>query len=322
MPSDSPRSHSVRADGGEVFVHSASPAMRALETAAEKVAMSRSPVLIIGENGVGKRCLAQQIHAMSGRQHGRFAEVACLDDANDSFLPFDGKGHDGAGAPTGTVFVRHISDLPSARQANMLSFFFGRSPESSTRPRLIASCTSSLDQEIRNGRFREDLYYLISGVCLQVPPLRHRREDILLLADHFLGVYSQVFARPKHDLSARLQQHFVEYAWPGNVRELKNAVKTVVAVDDEHVAMMVLRSGHSEGLAHGDADSEGLSLKQAARAASRQAERELILKVLSRTRWNRKRAAQELQISYKALLYKLKQIGLDDEYSSSEETHP
>ena len=319
MPSESPRSHSAGADSGEHFVRSASPAMRALETAAEKVAIGGSPVLILGDEGVGKRSLAQQIHAMSGRQHGRFAEVACLDATHDSFLPFEGKGHNGGSAPAGTVFVRHISDLPSAMQANMLSFFFGRSSESSTRPRLIASSTSSLDQEIRNGRFREDLYYLISGVCLRVPPLRHRREDILLLADHFLGVYSQVFARPKRDMSARLQQYFVEYAWPGNVRELKNAVKTVVAVDDEHVAMMVLRSNHSEGLAHG-ADSEGLSLKQAARAASRQAERELILKVLSRTRWNRKRAAQELQISYKALLYKLKQIGLDDEYSSSEET--
>jgi two-component system response regulator AtoC len=319
MPSDSSRSHSAGADNGEFFVRSASPAMRALETAAEKVAMGGSPVLILGEEGVGKRCLAQQIHTMSGRQHGRFAEVACLDAAHDSFLPFDGKNHDGGGAPTGTVFVRHISDLPSAMQANMLSFFFGRSPESSTRPRLIASCTSSLEQEIRSGRFREDLYYLVSGVCLRMPPLRHRREDILLLADHFLDVYARVFARPKRDLSPRLQQYLIEYAWPGNVRELKNAVKTVVAVDDEHVAMMVLRSNHSEGLARG-ADSEGLSLKQAARAASRQAERELILKVLSRTRWNRKRAAQELQISYKALLYKLKQIGLDDEYSSSEET--
>jgi DNA-binding NtrC family response regulator len=321
MLSDSPRSHSAGADSGEVFVRSASPAMRALETAAEKVAMGSSPVLILGEEGVGKRCLAQQIHAMSGRQHGRFAEVACLDTAHDSFLPFDGKNHDGGGAPAGTVFVRHISDLPAAMQANMLSFFFGRSQESSQRPRLIASCTSSLEQEIRSGRFREDLYYLVSSVCLRMPPLRHRKEDILLLADHFLDVYARVFARPKRDLSPRLQQYLIEYAWPGNVRELKNAVKTVVAVDDEHVAMMVLRSNHSEGLERA-ADSEGLSLKQAARVASRQAERELILKVLSRTRWNRKRAAQELQISYKALLYKLKQIGLDDEYSSSEETHP
>jgi two-component system, NtrC family, response regulator AtoC len=318
MPSESPRSHSADADSGEFFVRSASPVMRALETAAEKVAMGGSPVLILGEEGVGKRCLAQQIHAISGRQRGRFAEVACLD-AHDSLLAFDGKGHNGGVGSTGTVFVRHISELPSAMQADMLSFFFGRSSESSTRPRLIASCSNNLEQEIRNGRFREDLYYLISSVCLRVPPLRHRREDILLLADHFLGVYSQVFARPKRDMSARLQHYFVEYAWPGNVRELKNAVKTVVAVDDEHVAMMVLRSNRSEGSVRA-ADSEGLTLKQAARAASRQAERELILKVLSRTRWNRKRAAQELQISYKALLYKLKQIGLDDEYSSSEET--
>ena len=144
MPSDSPRSHSTGADNGEFFVRSASPAMRALETAAEKVAMGGSPVLILGEEGVGKRCLAQQIHAMSGRQQGRFAEVACLDAAHDSFLPFDGKNHDGGGAPAGTVFVRHISDLPSAMQANMLSFLPRRTPSGTRFPVLEARCTSGI----------------------------------------------------------------------------------------------------------------------------------------------------------------------------------
>jgi two-component system, NtrC family, response regulator AtoC len=288
--------------------------MRALESVVEKVASSGSPMLISGEDGSGKRCLAQHVHALSGR-HGKFIEIQCLESGHDAFTPLNGKG---PSAGAGTVFLRHISELPAPMQAQTLSMFFGHPQPSSTCPRLIASCSNSLEHQLRSGRFREDLYYLISAVCLRVPPLRHRREDVLPLAEHFLNVYSRAFGRPKRELNGQLRSYFAEHTWPGNVRELKNAVKTVVAVGDEQVALMVLRSDHSED-AEQQSDSEVLSLKQAARAASRLAERELILKVLSRTRWNRKRAAQELQISYKALLYKLKQIGLDDEYSSSEE---
>lgn len=304
---------------GAAFLGSVSPAMRALEAVVENVAASEAPILILGESGVGKSCLARQIHAMSGRREYRLTEFVCLHAANDAFATHNGSGDVTADLPpTGTVLLVEISDLPSPLQSRALHYFFGSASETSPRPRLIASSTRNLEQEARSGRFREDLYYLISGVCLRVPPLRHRREDILPLADHFLEHYSQVFSRPKRALSARLQRYFVEYGWPGNVRELENTLKMLVAVGDEQVAMRVLRSSGSEvRLRSGDAEVP--SLKQAARAASRQAERELILKVLSRTRWNRKRAAEELQISYKALLYKLKQIGLDDESLGSEE---
>ena len=153
----------------------------------------------------------------------------------------------------------------------------------------------------------KNLYYLLSGVCLRLPPLRHRREDIPLLIEHFLERYSTLFGRSTPALSHSTSRFLVEYGWPGNVRQLEDAVKTIAAVGDERVAMVALRSSM---LAQDSAHTP--SLKEKARAASRQAERELILKVLARTRWNRKRAAEELRISYKALLYKLKQIGLDD----------
>jgi two-component system, NtrC family, response regulator AtoC len=161
---------------------------------------------------------------------------------------------------------------------------------------------------------REDFYYRISSVCLHLPPLRQRKEDIPFLMDHFLRKWARDFRRPVPCLSAETQQLFQDYSWPGNLRELEDAAKALVALGDETIAMAGLRAL----LPRPDHGGNGgrVSLKQAARAASRAVEKELILKVLTRTRWNRRRAAEELQISYKALLYKLKQIGCT-EYGAS-----
>jgi len=146
-------------------------------------------------------------------------------------------------------------------------------------------------------------------VCLRLPPLRQRKEDIPILRDWFLSAAARDFCRPVPGLGPETQSFFLEYHWPGNIRELKDAARAIVALGDESLAMGGLRSL----LRRADAGSNGekISLKDAARAASREAEKELILRVLARTRWNRRRAAQELQISYKALLYKLKQIGYE-----------
>jgi two-component system response regulator AtoC len=162
---------------------------------------------------------------------------------------------------------------------------------------------------LRSGNFREDLYYQLSAVCLRIPPLRQRKEDIPSLTNFFLSRHSSVFNREVPSLSSATRQLFLEHSWPGNLRELEAAARAIAAVGDESVAMGGLRSR----LARSDNGGNHLkiSLKEAARAASREAEKELILKVLARTRWNRRRAAEELQISYKALLYKLKQIGYE-----------
>ena len=163
--------------------------------------------------------------------------------------------------------------------------------------------------EVKAGRLREDLYYRISGVCLRLPPLRQRKEDILRLVEHFLLKYGEEFRRPVPKLSADMERLFLDYSWPGNLRELESAARVLVALGDEHLAMGGLRALLRQPPDTGNGNR--LSLKAAAKAASHQAERELILKVLTRTRWNRRRAAAELQISYKALLYKLKQIGYE-----------
>jgi DNA-binding NtrC family response regulator len=222
------------------------------------------------------------------------------------------------------VLLDEISELDAQCQPRLLNAlpdaddFPGNGGGIKFAGRLICTTSRNLEDELRSGRFREELYYRINGVCLRLPPLRHRREDIALLADYFLSKYAAAFNRPRPALSARAQTELADYAWPGNVRELENVIRKLVALGDERAALEDLRPvtefGAAESAAAGDAERH--SLKAAARAASRQAERELILKVLGRTRWNRKRAAQELQISYKALLYKLKQIGLDDQAAS------
>jgi two-component system response regulator AtoC len=161
-----------------------------------------------------------------------------------------------------------------------------------------------------------ELYYRINGVCLRLPPLRERKEDIPLLTEYFLTKQAGRLGRQRPTISGRTLDRFTEYSWPGNVRELENAVMKLVALGDENRVVAELAWEIPAARAPESAGNHSHSLKAAARAASRGAERELILEALTRTRWNRKRAAQDLQISYKSLLYKLKQIGIVDSSGS------
>jgi two-component system response regulator AtoC len=298
-----------------VFVEGISPSMRAVEAVIRELALSEVPVLLLGELGAGKHAIAQRIHEMSRRSTQSFRAVSC------ATLQAEQLATPSAGGETllwqGTVFLDELADLSTTCQARLLDV----SPTvedhdglAGSRARLICGSARDLELEVKGGRFREDLYYRISGVCLRLPPLRQRREDISLLVDHFLRKYARDFHRPVPLLSAETLQLFQDYSWPGNLRELEDASKALVALGNESVAMGGLRSL----LRRPDVAGNGgrVSLRQAARAASREAEKELILQVLTRTRWNRRRAAQELQISYKALLYKLKQIGCE-EYGAS-----
>lgn len=291
--------------------------MRTLQSVATNVAASDTPVLIVGESGTGKRALALQIHRQSVRRDESFNVVNCAELTAD-FIVRKVNGSTAAGLfGAGTLFLSEISDVGSSCQAKLYKALFDTGEQAGRHARVIASTHKNLEQEIEAGRFREDLYYRISGVCLRIPPLRHRREDIRGLGDYFLRKYAALLQRPEPALSAQMQRFFLEHSWPGNVRELEETVKMVAALADESLAIAGLRSHAMESQRNSGA-GERVSLKQASRLASRLAERELILSVLSRTRWNRKRAAQELQISYKALLYKLKQIGLDDDLAPQE----
>jgi transcriptional regulator with PAS, ATPase and Fis domain len=167
-----------------------------------------------------------------------------------------------------------------------------------------------LEEALHQGGLRKDLFYRLNGVCLRLPPLRERKEDIPGLVEFLLRKDSSLIGRPQPSLSSQALQTLQEYSWPGNIRELENIVKRIVVLGNDS-PVSDLRSLVT-GTRCLNGDTEKLSLKQAGRTASRQAEKELILKVLTRTHWNRKRAAMQLQISYKALLYKLRQMGLGD----------
>jgi two-component system, NtrC family, response regulator AtoC len=209
----------------------------------------------------------------------------------------------------GTIYLQEVGDLTTTAQKELVRQIALNGVDHSRVPRFICGTSRELEPEVKAGKFREDLYYGISGVCLRLPPLRQRREDIPVLRDWFLSAAARDFCRTTPALSPETQHFFLEYNWPGNIRELKDAARAIVALGDETLAMGGLRSLLRRVDHNGN--GEKISLKDAARAASREAERELILQALTRTRWNRRRAAQELQISYKALLYKLKQIGYE-----------
>ena len=276
-----------------------SPSMQAVEAVVRELAHSSVPVLLLGERGTGKRTIAQRIHGASDRPQHEFLDMTCAGLSAQELLPSKYRGGI-------TLYLDEIGDLTAECQKQLLDVLSGQGVNGSG-VHIICGSSRNLEAEVRAGRFREDLYYRLSGVCLRIPPLRQRKEDVPHLMGFFLLRYSETFRRPVPVLSTETRQLFHEHSWPGNLVELEAVARAIVAVGDESVAMGGLRSTMSR--AGSGANGEKVSLKEAARAASREAEKELILKVLNRTRWNRRRAAEELQISYKALLYKLKQIG-------------
>jgi len=305
-----------RASDGTTFVAGVSPAMVALAGVIAEIAATNLPILLVGEIGTGKEMFARRIHELSSVHDGSLTRVACASTNADRLLAdlgLDGSG-DGLRTRPGTILLDEISELDVACQRKLVSVL----PDGDMAPgrtclsaRMISTTSRHLDDEVRAGRFRSELYYRVNGVCLRIPPLRERKEDIQPLAERLLAKHASQLGKPRRVLSVRTMEIFLAYPWPGNVRELENVVKKIVALSDESLATAELVQSGSRLRAFASTDV-GYSLKVASRAASREAERELILKALARTRWNRKRAAQELQISYKSLLYKLKQIGLED----------
>jgi two-component system response regulator AtoC len=297
-----------KSNGHLPFLDAVSPVMKGVEAVIAELGHSSVPVLLIGERGTGKRTLAMRIHASSGQLTGELRILSC------SGLPPETLAEN-LSWPASTVYLDEIGDLSADCQRVLFECLSGPvASESSCKARVICGSSRDLERDVRNGQFREDLYYRLSAVCLRVPPLRQRKEDIPALMHCFLTRYAATFDREIPPLSGATERLFIEHSWPGNLRELEAAARAIVAVGDESVAMRGLRSvlGCPENRSNG----AKVSLKEAARAASREAEKELILKALTRTRWNRRRAAEELQISYKALLYKLKQIGYEEQGAS------
>jgi two-component system response regulator AtoC len=307
------------------FVNGVSPSMRALDRVIADIAPTDIPVLLIGESGTGKEAVALEIHRHSQRSSGPFVKWNCSTLTWDSHLmelSSSGKGFGGKSVTNaGTLFLDKISQLEASNQSRLLNLLPDGDRVSSGNylgARVISATTRNLEDEMRGGRFQQELYYRINGVCLRLPSLRHRKEDIPVLLDFFLRKYACLFNRQTPQLGSMTMDLLLQHSWPGNIRELENAVRKIVALGDEQLALSDLTAAPAVVMpepvlpsATGSSKSNGRSLKEAAREASRKAERELILNALDRTHWNRKRTARELQISYKALLYKLKQLNLD-----------
>jgi two-component system response regulator AtoC len=270
-----------------------------IQRAITRIAESDCPVLIVGEHGVGKRSIAAQIHAQSHRSRSNYIEIPSADaDAQTILAAFSTKG---------TVYLTEIGDLSLDLQELIISNYF-RSDQT-PNSRLLCGTSRELVEEIKSSRIREDFYYLISPVTLRISPLRCRKSEILSIADALLTQYSKQFDRPKPVLREEIVEFLMEHTWPENLRELQTAIKTFVAIGDQSISLAALKAAASTAKSNGRRKS--LSLKDVTRAASAQIERQLISEVLVATGGNRKRAADELGISYKALLYKLKQVGTE-----------
>jgi two-component system response regulator AtoC len=193
--------------------------------------------------------------------------------------------------------------------------------------RIIAATNRNLEEAVSEGQFREDLYYRLNVVTVALPPLRDRRDAIPLLVDHFLRKYNEQYRKEVKQLAPDTMTVLMRYPWPGNVRELENMVKRMVVLENEQAVLeeISLRDatrGNGREATSGGVDLEGLDaelaqgrgvdLKSIAKRAAQVAEKRVIERVLAQTRWNRKEAAERLQISYKALLYKMKENGLSE----------
>jgi two-component system response regulator AtoC len=291
-------------------VFGADPAMRPINAIVSDIARTNIPVLLLGESGTGKEVYARLLHKMSLSPEASFKKIQCAAAEGNRFKEEFVAAM--RGDARGTIFLDEIDELDQNCQRTLLSALthVENTDEDCENPlRLICAASRDLEEEVARGRFRRELFFRINGVCLRLPPLRERKEDIPALLEYFLTKHAAQLRKPVPALGDDVLSLLQGYHWPGNIRELENLAKKIVAIGQAKTALSDLRI-ESQKMLRATEIPPSRSLRNASRAASRRTEQELILKALERTRWNRKRAAQELQISYKALLYKLKQIRL------------
>src|SRR5882762_2606715 len=319
----------------DVFFVAASPAMRKIRSQAALVANVDIPVLMLGESGTGKEVVARLIHKLSPRAHRTFLKVNCAavpGDLLESELfgyeagAFTGANHAKPGkfelCNKGTILLDEIGEMPPLLQAKLLHVLqdqqFSRLGSRSVIKvdvRILAATNINIPEALANKRLREDLYYRLNAFTLSLPPLRERKEEIPILLKHFMSRMSESYARAPLPLSGPLMEACLRHSWPGNLRELNNFLKRYLILGDENLAVAELQPRYDgNGGAHGEAtakkgDSRG-GLKSLTRDAKDEAEAQAIRQALDQTNWNRKQAATLLQISYKALLYKIRQYGI------------
>jgi transcriptional regulator with GAF, ATPase, and Fis domain len=319
-----------------------SPVMRRIDDTLTRIAATDITVLISGESGVGKEIVARTIHQRSSRSDQPFVKVNCaalpvalLESELFGFErgAFTGADHQKRGkfelAHRGTIFLDEISETPLSVQAKLLHVLqdhefarLGSERDLRVDVRVVAATNRDLGRSIADGGFREDLFHRLNVLHVRVPPLRERAEEIPILVDHFLALYGRKHGGGPRQVSAATLERLWRYSWPGNVRELENVIQRIVVLGTEAVVAELDDAGrHPPGDLPGPAAAfevrrapaadDSLGLKELARRAAAAAEREALERMLERVHWRRIEAAQRLRVSYKTLLEKIKQYGLD-----------
>jgi two-component system response regulator AtoC len=321
------------------------PKMREVREIIEQVADTDITVLVRGESGTGKELVARSIFQLSDRRDQPFVKVNCAalpsELLESELFGFEKGAFTGAQkrklgkfeyADNGTIFLDEISEMHPALQAKLLQVLqdgefsrLGGESDVHVNTRIIAATNRNLEEAVQDQSFREDLYYRLNVVTVHLPPLRDRMDAIPLLVDHFLQRNNEQYKKSVKALSKETMEVFMNHSWPGNVRELENMVRRMVVLGNEKAPLAEIADRGEDApdrskpsadpfdLASLGADfnsGEGIDLKAISRRAAQIAEKRVIEKVLNQTRWNRKEAAERLQISYKALLYKMKESGL------------
>jgi two-component system, NtrC family, response regulator AtoC len=313
------------------FVRS-SKRMRDLEAQAALVARADIPLLILGESGTGKEILALYTHMMSARSQHIFLKVNCAavpaDLLESELFGYEQGAFTGAVkmkpgkfeiCSGGTIFLDEIGEMPAILQAKLLQVLqdgtfsrLGSRAPMKVDVRVIAATNINMKEAMANKTFREDLYYRLNGFTLSIPPLRERKEEIPVLSEYFMRKGAKRYSREPLPFSANLLHTLSEHSWPGNLRELENVINRYLVLGDEKAIVDELAPTAAYQGAAGTAVEapSGAGLKAMVKSLKGDAESTAIAQVLEGVGWNRKAAANDLQISYKALLYKIKQYDL------------
>ncbi len=310
--------------------------MREIRSVIEQIGETDVTVLIQGESGVGKEIVAREVHEVSSRAKNAFVKVNCAalptNLLESELFGYEKGAFTGAfgrkqgkfeQANGGTIFLDEIGEMCPSLQAKLLQVLqdseftrLGGNREVRVDVRVVCATNRSLTEMVADGNFREDLFFRLNVVAIEVPALRERRDEIPLLVEMFMDRYARLYERPNHGLSQQMIEAMNQYKFPGNVRELENMIKRVVVLENEESVLEDLRrpkASRAERRVELDAilvemeETAGeLPLREVGRRFALEIEREAIEHVLKLTGWNRKQAATRLGISYKTLLHKIR----------------
>ena len=306
-----------------------------IKTVVEQVADSELTILIRGESGTGKEIVARLLHTLSSRKNEPFVKVNCAAIPRDlleaELFGYEKGAFTGAHktkpgrfetANRGTIFLDEIGDMPLELQSKLLQVLeqyefmrVGGIKTIKVDTRIVCATNRDLNKALKDQTIREDLFYRLNEVTINLPPLREKREDIPLLIEHFLQKYTTLYNKKYHPLSSGTIELLQEYDWPGNVRQLENLIKQVVVREDEEIIHDTLKASSVQTGSYSvpttaSTQVKNYSLKKRVGDVVAHQEKSLISEVLTKTNWNRRKAAQLLEISYRSLLYKIKEYQL------------